>query len=100
MEVNLKSDGWYNKLQEFVLGDAKPDLFSLCPYFWLTIFCIIALPFAVLIKIGKFVARRIKRNLIDPIFDNFKHENRSFRLLRNILDKMNFFRCLFSKNLL
>lgn len=50
MEVNLKSDGWYNRLQEYVLGYNKPDLFSLCPYFWLTIFCVIVSPFVFIYK--------------------------------------------------
>lgn len=50
MEVTLKKNGWYNRLQSFVLGKSKPELYSLCPFFWLTIFCIFALPFAAIIK--------------------------------------------------
>lgn len=50
MEVSLKRNGWYNKIQSFVLGSAKPELHSLCPFFWLTIFCIFASPVALIVR--------------------------------------------------
>lgn len=50
MEVSLKRNGWYNKIQSFVLGSAKPELHSLCPFFWLTIFCIVASPVALIVR--------------------------------------------------
>jgi hypothetical protein len=63
MEVTLKKNGWYNKLQSFVLGNAKPELYSLCPFFWLTIFCIFAVPFAVIIKGIGFLTKKILTDL-------------------------------------
>jgi len=50
MEVNLSSKSWHYKLQVFSLGENKPDLHSLCPYFWLTIFCIAFLPLILIVK--------------------------------------------------
>lgn len=44
LEVTLNKNAWHSKLQSFVLGGSKPNLCSLCPYFWLTIFCITMLP--------------------------------------------------------
>lgn len=53
MEIVLKRDSWHYKLQKYMFG---PVYFqSFCPYFWLTIFCLIASPFvfgAVGIKYG------------------------------------------------
>lgn len=40
MEITLKKDGWHKKLQIFVLNN-PPTFNNFCPYFWLTIFCII-----------------------------------------------------------
>lgn len=61
MEVTLKSNGWYNKLQKFTFGKSKPELYSLCPFFWLTIFCIVALPFTLILKGILWVANRIDK---------------------------------------
>ena len=44
-EVSLKKNAWHAKLQKFVFGRI-PYRDNFCPYFWLTIFCILALPFA------------------------------------------------------
>jgi hypothetical protein len=80
MEVTLKRNGWYNKLQSFVLGDAKPELYSLCPFFWLTIFCIFAAPFALIIKgVGR---------LGKSFFKNF--EEITGRALNRFLDTLTF----------
>lgn len=40
MEVTLNRNGWHRKLQRFVFGN-PPVFNSLCPYFWLTVFCFI-----------------------------------------------------------
>lgn len=40
MEVTLSKNGWHRKLQKFVFSD-PPHFYNFCPYFWLTIFCII-----------------------------------------------------------
>jgi len=63
MEVNLKSNGWYNRLQAWTLGDAKPDLFSLCPFFWLTIFCMIVSPITLFTKGIVIVVKTIDRQM-------------------------------------
>lgn len=80
MEVTLKRNGWYNKLQSFVLGDAKPELYSLCPFFWLTIFCIFAAPVALIIKgVGR---------LCKSFFKNFEEITES--ALNRFLDTLTF----------
>lgn len=70
MEVNLKSTGWYNKLQEWTLGEMKPELFSLCPYFWLTIFCILIIPFTLIVKSVKYVYKKIKTKMINSYINS------------------------------
>ena len=40
MEVKLKRNGWHQRLQRFVF-EYPPHFYSFCPYFWVTIFCII-----------------------------------------------------------
>lgn len=47
MEVTLSKNGWHRKLQTFVFPSA-PMYNSLCPYFWLTVFCfLITVPFPI-----------------------------------------------------
>lgn len=45
MQVTLRSDAWHARLQMYIFGgvELKPNL---CPYFWITVFCVIALPFS------------------------------------------------------
>lgn len=64
MQVVLKKDGWYCKLQEFVFGRDRSDFNNLCPFFWLTIFCIMASPFVLAVRPLKYLGR-----LIVLIFD-------------------------------
>lgn len=40
MEVKLKRNGWHQRLQKFVFK-YPPTFYSFCPYFWITIFCIL-----------------------------------------------------------
>lgn len=40
MEVKLKKNGWHRKLQAYVF-EYPPTFYNFCPYFWLTIFCIL-----------------------------------------------------------
>lgn len=44
MEVKLRRDGWHFRLQKWVFGEV-PYQNNFCPYFWLTIFCLVASPF-------------------------------------------------------
>lgn len=40
MEIKLKKNGWHRRLQKYVFS--YPPMFNnFCPYFWLTIYCII-----------------------------------------------------------
>lgn len=43
MQINLKKDSWHYKLQCTIVG--KTNFQNFCPYFWLTIFCLLASPF-------------------------------------------------------
>lgn len=60
-EVSLDANSWHYKLQGFVLGSERPDLYSLCPYFWLTVLCIVLLPIMIPVRgfegIGKLYHR-------------------------------------------
>lgn len=62
MQVTLKKDGWHRRLQEFTF-DNPIRFTSLCPYFWFTIFCIIVLPFTLIVKGCKTLARKIDDGL-------------------------------------
>ncbi len=59
MQVVLKKDGWYCKLQEFVFGRDRSDFSNLCPFFWLTIFCIMVSPFILAVRPLKYLGRLI-----------------------------------------
>lgn len=61
MQVILKKDGWYCKLQEFVFGRDRSDFSNLCPFFWLTIFCIMASPFVMIARIFWYVFKYVFR---------------------------------------
>ncbi len=50
LEVHLSRSSWHYKLQGWVFGSNQPNFYSLCPYFWLTIFCIIISPIVLLVK--------------------------------------------------
>lgn len=50
MQVSLKKNGWHRKIQEFVF-DYPPRYESLCPYFWFTVFCLIASPFVAIYQL-------------------------------------------------
>ena len=95
MEVTLKTTGWYNKLQKWTLGKNKPNLFSLCPYFWLTIFCIVISPFTLIYKCFNYIFNNINNyfdkqyeswllnmNIEDivELRENYKFKNKPFTL--------------------
>lgn len=41
MEIKLSKNGWHSKLQSYVFRNDKPTFHNFCPYFWLTIFCLL-----------------------------------------------------------
>jgi hypothetical protein len=53
MKVTLNRNGWHRRLQHYVLGikpGAQDDFPNLCPYFWLTVFCLLVVPFIWLVR--------------------------------------------------
>lgn len=56
MKLTFKRNSWHRKLQKYVLnlGDRSwDDMPNLCPYFWLTIFCLLIVPFIFLFRIAR-----------------------------------------------
>lgn len=51
-EIKLSKKAWHFKLQTWVFGgfDEPPFLDNFCPYFWLTMFCLLATPFILTYK--------------------------------------------------
>lgn len=50
MRIKLNRNGWHRRLQNYVFNtpshDVHFDLFNnFCPYFWLTMFCVVVVPF-------------------------------------------------------
>lgn len=43
-EISLSKKSWHFKLMSATFGGNPPDLWSFCPYFWLTILCMIISP--------------------------------------------------------
>jgi hypothetical protein len=70
MEVNLNRNAWYNKLQIWTLKEKKPNLFNLCPYFWLTVFCIIIIPFTLIFKVFKYFKNIIVEKQLKQLIEN------------------------------
>lgn len=58
--IKLKKDAWHVKLHTFVFGPCPPGIYftNFCPYFWLTIFCILAAPFVGSFRGGKLVVEK------------------------------------------
>lgn len=59
MEITLNKNGWHRKLQEFVFRN-PPRHNSLCPYFWLTVFCFIFTFMIPIVLIIRFIPLRIR----------------------------------------
>jgi len=68
--VKLKRNSWHNKLQSWTLGENKPDLYSLCPYFWLSILCVFIIPLTIVYKIFDYVIVKIDKSFSDR-YDNW-----------------------------
>jgi hypothetical protein len=50
LSINLSKTAWHYRLQRFVWGENQPQLWSLCPYFWFTIFTVLVLPLDLLLR--------------------------------------------------
>lgn len=60
LEVKLSKKSWHYKLQSFTFGINQPELYSLCPYFWLTIFCMLISPITIIVKPIKYLVKKSK----------------------------------------
>lgn len=49
--VKLSKNSFHYKFMKFILGKLMPDLYTLCPYFWLLIACFILSPIVVPIRL-------------------------------------------------
>ncbi len=54
-EVKIKKTDWHYKLLKFVMGEDNVPKMNFCPYFWLTIFSMIASPFVAVFKTIRFI---------------------------------------------
>jgi len=50
MQVNFNADAWHRRLQTWTFKDV-PRFDNLCPYFWLTVFCLLMSPFTSALKL-------------------------------------------------
>lgn len=51
MNVKLRRDAWHGRIQRWTFPSGPPSFQNFCPYFWLTIFCLTAIPFTLLAKL-------------------------------------------------
>jgi len=56
MSYELKPYGWHFRLQQWTFGD-MPRLNNFCPFFWITIFCIMVSPFVGAFKSARWLGR-------------------------------------------
>lgn len=59
MKINLSRSSWHRRLQRYVLGidiSNDQDFPNLCPYFWLTVFCLFVVPFVWLWRVPFYYA--------------------------------------------
>jgi len=71
LSVTLSKKSWHYWLQTWVLGSARPDLDSLCPYFWLTILCCILFLIVTPFKIFIWMFKIIDTYFLQPRLDNY-----------------------------
>lgn len=64
MNYRLKKDGWHFRLQKWVLGNDIERMGNMCPYFWLTNFCIMIAPG---ILVGKILIKIM--SVVGPMID-------------------------------
>lgn len=69
MEVILNHKSWHYKLQKFTFRKRTPELNNLCPYFWITIFCLIAFPIMILINPIRWIIIWYDYKYLQPKFE-------------------------------
>lgn len=80
MQVKLSSNSWHAKLHIWTFGRVEMR-HNLCPYFWLTVFCIIVSPF---VALGKFVKVSVLKVLgvIDNIVEHFENKKKAIEITK------------------
>lgn len=71
MEVTLNRNGWHAKLHKWVTGK-QPTHWSLCPYFWKTLFFMAISPLVLVREIVFYILDAI----FNPIIDHFDEKSR------------------------
>lgn len=71
--IKLHANSWHNRLMRYVLGDKAPgphNMFNLCPYFWILIFCIFSSPFVFIAKAITFIVSSIVSTISKYLSDS------------------------------
>jgi len=69
--ISLNKKSWHYKLQKFILRNAMPQMFNFCPYFWLTIFCIIVSPIMLPIRFLEWMLDCLDTYILEPRFEKW-----------------------------
>jgi len=88
MALTLKRNSWHRRLQRYVLDiktNREDDFANLCPYFWLTVFCLLTVPFVFLWRVpitytvfGLAVILRTMVTIFDAISDLISYPFKKF----------------------
>lgn len=70
-EVKLSKKSWHYKLMKFTWGQSTPNLWSFCPYFWLTIFNFIILPITLVVRGFQEFVKFLDRKLFIEPYERF-----------------------------
>jgi hypothetical protein len=73
-EVKLSKKSWHYKLMKFTWGQNTPNLWSFCPYFWLTIFNFFILPITLVIRSFQGFINFLDRKLYLEPYERFVKE--------------------------
>jgi hypothetical protein len=74
-EIKLSRKSWHYKLMKFTWGRNTPNLWSFCPYFWLTIFNFLILPFTLCVRVVQGFFNFLDRKLFVEPYERFLQEN-------------------------
>jgi len=92
VNYNLKRYGWHFKLQQWVFGKGLERINNMCPYFWLTNFCILVSPFVLLcrwiVKVSDIISSTFNR-VIDYLFLKFGPK-RKYNIAKHTNDLTNY----------
>jgi hypothetical protein len=73
-EVKLSKKSWHYKLMKLTWGQNTPNLWSFCPYFWLTIFNFFVLPITLVIRGFQGFINFLDRKLFIEPYERFLSE--------------------------